>query len=265
MGEAPMYYVQNSHPSIVSREIFHMAQAEIARRKALTPVSNGNQAFASGRYSKYALTEILMCAECGSRYKRVTWSAGGKRIVWRCSNRLQNGKKYCRSSPTLKEEELHAAIVRALNQFNNKDRTTYLALMKATIGEALGIQEDSEEIDELNRRIDALNQTMVSIIQAAAQNGEDIEDHECEFKELADSINLFKKRIAALEQRDVNDEKTAERVTCIQKIIDERDTHQKIYDDSIVRQMIECIKVYPDGRLDVYFGGGTCVTEYIGV
>ena len=37
MGEAPMYYVQNSHPAIISRETFQMAQVEIARRKALQP------------------------------------------------------------------------------------------------------------------------------------------------------------------------------------------------------------------------------------
>ncbi len=28
------------------------------------------------------------------------------------------------------------------------------------------------------------------------------------------------------------------------------------YDDTIVHQMIECVKVYPDGRLDIIFGGG---------
>lgn len=35
------------------------------------------------------------------------------------------------------------------------------------------------------------------------------------------------------------------------------------YDDSIVRQMIECIKVYPDGKLEIIFGGGYIVEESI--
>ncbi len=33
------------------------------------------------------------------------------------------------------------------------------------------------------------------------------------------------------------------------------------YDDSVVRQMIECIKVYPNEKLEIIFGGGYIVEE----
>lgn len=263
MGEAPMYYVQNSHPAIISRETYHMTQAEIARRKALTPSSEKKATTYTGKYSKYALSEVLICGECGSRYKRVTWSAGGKRIVWRCMNRLENGKKYCKTAPTLKEEELHAAIVRAINQFNRQDRSTYLELMKATIGEAIGFHSNTEEIDELKRRIEALNKSMMALVQQAVRNNEDMEDHESEFKEMSDSILLFRKRISELEQIQTQDAAASDRMAQIQAIIDDREAHQDVYDDSVVRQMVECIKVFPDGRLEVYFGGGYCVEERI--
>ena len=219
MGEAPMYYVQNSHPAIISRETYHMTQAEIARRKTLAPASEKKAVTVAGKYSKYALSEVLVCGECGSRYRRVTWTSGGKRVVWRCSNRLENGKKYCKMSLTVKEESLHAAIVRAINKFNSQDHAAYLALMKATIGEALGIQAETAEIDELKRRIDALNQKMVSIIQKAARDGEDIEEHESEFKEMAESIALFKQRISVLEQAKSTDAEMSERMAKIQEII----------------------------------------------
>lgn len=263
MGEAPMYYVQNSHPAIISRETYHMTQAEIARRKTLAPASEKKAVTVAGKYSKYALSEVLVCGECGSRYRRVTWTSGGKRVVWRCSNRLENGKKYCKMSLTVKEESLHAAIVRAINKFNSQDHAAYLALMKATIGEALGIQAETAEIDELKRRIDALNQKMVSIIQKAARDGEDIEEHESEFKEMAESIALFKQRISVLEQAKSTDAEMSERMVKIQEIIDERQAHQDVYDDSIVRQMIECIKVFSNGNIEVYFGGGNCIHETI--
>ena len=42
----------------------------------------------------------------------------------------------------------------------------------------------------------------------------------------------------------------------IRTIIDEREQNPDRYDDSIVRQMIECIKVYHDGRIEIIFGGG---------
>ena len=34
-------------------------------------------------------------------------------------------------------------------------------------------------------------------------------------------------------------------------------------DDSIVRQMVECIKVYPGGKLEIIFGGGYLVEESV--
>ena len=78
-GEAPMYLVENSHPAIISRDIFHRTQEELARRKRLRPKSDKTSITQSGKYSKYALSEVLHCAECGSRYKRVTWNIRGKK------------------------------------------------------------------------------------------------------------------------------------------------------------------------------------------
>ena len=88
--------------------------------------------------------------------------------------------------------------------------------MRATIGEAIGLNGNSDEIDLLRRKIDGLNRKMVSLINESVESGEGIESHEAEFKELSDTI---------------------------------------------VHQMIECVKVYPDGRLDIIFGGGYLIEE----
>ncbi|MFZ2538228.1 MAG: zinc ribbon domain-containing protein [Oscillospiraceae bacterium] len=59
---------------------------------------------------------MLICGDCGTPYKRVTWSKRGKtKTVWRCINRLDHGTKYCKDSPTIEESRLHDAIVKALN------------------------------------------------------------------------------------------------------------------------------------------------------
>lgn len=97
-GEAPMYIVENNHPAIISREVFNRAQEELIRRQALRAKSDKTSITAIGKYSKYALTEVLQCAECGSRYRRVTWTAHGrKKIVWRCVSRLDYGKSIART------------------------------------------------------------------------------------------------------------------------------------------------------------------------
>lgn len=263
-GEAPMYIVENSHPAIISREMFNRAQEELSKRKARSPQSQKTAITASGKYSKYALTDVLICAECGSRYKRVTWtSLGQKRIVWRCVNRLDNGKKYCQHSPTLSESALQEAIVRALNKFNDEDTSTYLTLMKATIGEAIGANGGSDEIDLLERRIDALNSRMLKMVNDSVEKGTDMEENEDVFKAISEQIAQLNRRIEAIRKNESSDEERQERLRLIQDTIDQREAHRDTYNDAIVRQMVECIKVYDGGKLKVIFGGGYEIEEQI--
>ena len=263
-GEAPMYYVQNSHPAIIDRVTFNKVQEELARRRAKSPPSTKSAITATGKYSRYALTDVLICGECGTRYRRVTWSRNGvKRIVWRCISRLDYGKKYCKESPTIFEDKLKEAIVRAINKFNDQDNATYKALMRATIGEALGLNGDPEEVDMLERKIEALNNKILALVNESVASGEGIETHESEFMTLSQELELLKQRIATIQQCAATDSGTQGRLEQIQAIIGEREHNRTEYDDSIVRQMVECIKVYPGGRLEIIFGGGYLVEETV--
>lgn len=261
-GEAPMYLVENNHPAIISREKFNRTQEELSRRNAIAPKSAKNALTATGKYSKYALTEVMICGECGSRYKRVTWSRNGKKkIVWRCISRLDYGIKYCTDSLTVEEGALKRAIVRALKRFNAEDRATYLTLMKATIGDAIGLNGCSDEIDFLERRIDALNKRMVNLVNESVQNGEDMEIHEDDFKEISGQIAQLQRRIEAIRESEAKDESYADRLKNIQNTIGQREMNRDVYDDTIVRQMVECIKVFKDKRIVIIFGGGYEIEE----
>ena len=261
-GEAPMYIVENNHPAIISREVFNRVQEELIRRQALRAKSDKTSITATGKYSKYALTEVLQCAECGSRYRRVTWTAHGrKKIVWRCISRLDYGTKHCKDAITVEEAALHGAVVRALRRFHAEDESTYLTLMKATIGEAIGINGGSEEIDLLTRRIDTLNKRMLDLVNETVAAGKDVESSEDEFKGISDQIEQLNRRIAAIQENVHKDGSRQARLEEIQSIIAKRGANETQYDDSIVRQMIECIKVHNDGKLTIIFGGGYEIEE----
>ncbi len=92
------------------------------------------------------------------------------------------------------------AVVRALNRFHAEDESTYLTLMKATIGEAIGINGGSEEIDLLTRRIDALNKRMLELVNETVAAGKDVESSEDEFKSISDQIEQLNRRIAAIQE-----------------------------------------------------------------
>ncbi|MBR5947857.1 MAG: recombinase family protein, partial [Clostridia bacterium] len=99
-GERQKFYVENNHPAIIDSATFARAQEELARRAGKRKVKQKGTTTEQGKYSsKYALTELLICGECGTPYRRCTWTASGKKkIVWRCINRLDFGKKYCHNS-----------------------------------------------------------------------------------------------------------------------------------------------------------------------
>lgn len=91
----------------------------------------------------------------------------------------------------------------------------------------------------------------------------EIEAHESEFMTLSQEAELLKQRIAAIQESTAKDNGEQNRLEQIQAIIAERESKCMEYDDSIVRQMVECIKVYPGGKLEIIFGGGYLVEESV--
>jgi len=94
-GYAPQYYIEDNHEAIIPKELFHQVQVEKARRASLnkaavTRKTNKAKKEKSKYSSKYVLTDLMVCAECGHAYRRQTWSKYGKKsAVWRCEDRLK--------------------------------------------------------------------------------------------------------------------------------------------------------------------------------
>ena len=176
-GERTMYYVENSHPAIVSRDLFNQVQQEMTRRSSKRKVLQKSGKTELGKYSgKYALTELLVCGECGSPYKRVTWARNGKkRIVWRCVSRLEFGTKYCQHSPTLDEGKLHSAILAAMNE--------YAAIRQEVCPDVLAMAEEARQalsqagarLLQLKKRMDAVSREQSDVLDRLLVNMADTE------------------------------------------------------------------------------------------
>ena len=254
-GELPMYLVKNHHEPIISRADFNRVQEEMARRSAKRSIADKLTKTEQGKYSaKYALSELLVCGECGSHYRRVTWTAKGfKEIKWRCINRIQYGKKKCHSSPTVEEQALHKAIVRAINEFCEVKDDVAKAL-RESITEVLdpnlngSVQAAQQRIDELAHNIDELIK-LATIPETATTAMADIEKFSGEMKTLREFIETEKaKQMTA--QRD-----SAELDAILERLENEDFTMTE-YDDVAVRQLIEKITVVDKDTITVTFKGG---------
>lgn len=115
----------------------------------------------------------------------------------------------------------------------------------------------------LERKIEALNNKMLALVNESVSSGDGIEARESEFMTLSQEAELLKQRIAAIQESTAKDNGEQNRLEQIQAIIAERESKCMEYDDSIVRQMVECIKVYPGGKLEIIFGGGYLVEESV--
>lgn len=104
---------------------------------------------------------------------------------------------------------------------------------------------------------------MLDLVTLSVQEDNDAEDYEDDFKNISAQIEQLSKRITAIRENEGEDGELQARIKEIQDTIDKRKENKDTYDDSIVRQMVECIKVYHDGRLQIILGGGYELEEYL--
>lgn len=263
-GEAPMYYVRDNHAAIVDRKTYNRVQTEMARRNSKRSPSDKATITGQGRHSRYALSDIMHCGECGTKYRRTIWCVKGEKIpVWRCCSRLDHGKQFCKDSPTIKESDLHEAIVRAVSKFTGDDYEVFYTTMLGSIAEAIGLDEDGDEAELLVRRLEMLNQEMMALVDMTLKAELSMEENEQKFKDISDEIAQLTEQLEALRQTGKTDEQRQEQIAALERAVVSLKDCGCEYNDNAVRQMIECIKVYPDGKLHIIFNGGYTIVEHV--
>lgn len=262
MGERPMYYVENNHPAIISRETFDQVQKEMTRRSSKRKVLQKSGKTELGKYSgKYALTELLVCGECGSPYKRVTWARNGKkRIVWRCVSRLEFGTKYCHNSPTLDASRLHNAILAAMNE--------YAAIRQEVCPDVLAMVEEAKRamsqagamLLELKKRMDAVSREQSDVLDRLLANMADAELN-ARMKALTDEKESLKAQILKAQQKEVSMAEQAAKRQQMWDSLMECSAGYTEFDDEFVRQIIQKITVENADTIRIHFRDSDVVLE----
>lgn len=261
-GQLPMYLVQNHHEDIVDRKTFDAVQAEMARRNAGKSPSKKNASTGMTSYaSKYALSERLVCGECGTLYRRCTWTCKGqKRIVWRCVSRLDYGKKYCHHSPTLDEAPLQRAILAAINSaMSNKDHLIR-QLQSAMELELAPMPGDHMSLADIEQRLQELGEQVREIVAKAAATKE-VQVHAPLLKEIADEMDALKKKRALIESQRQTHEHAFRRIEIATDAMEQAPAHITEWDESLIRQLVDTVKVHSAEKITVYLRGGVQIEQ----
>ena len=245
-GQLPQYYIENYHEGIVSKQIFREVQAEIARRNSKSAANQRKRR--RGRYnSKYALSERLFCGDCGSPYKRVTWNIHGrKQIVWRCVNRIEYGTKFCSSSPSVPEEELHRAILKAVQDL----AANFTDEVAAQINGILHSIQTGESIKpNLQEQLEQTQQEFDRLLEMSLDFDEDTPFLDNRLKKLNNKIKSLKK---AIEDTAARQEKASQP----EMLLSAKVLQIQEYDDALTARIIEKITVRSRNEIEIRFIGG---------
>jgi len=243
-GERPMYYIENNHPAIIPRDVFQRVQEEMARRSSKRKVMQKTGKTEQGKYSsKYALSELLICGECGTPYKRCTWSRNGKkRIVWRCISRLEFGKKYCHNSPTIDEDKLQTGILTALSQYAAKTKEMQDAALKFASIAKCGQESDGMNLLILQKRLETVTSEQSLMLDRVLADMEN-ETLNAQLKSLMEEKLSIQKQIDALRQSKDGLENQASCLQEIRAVLEELPTELAEFDDVQIRRWTDQITV----------------------
>ena len=254
-GERPMYLITDHHTPIIDRDTFNRVQQEIARRNSKRKISDQTKT-EQGKYSgKYALSELLICGHCGNPYRRRIWTkSGNKQVVWRCISRLEHGRRYCPDSPTIKEEQLHKAIIRAINNYyycgNDVEK-----ILKANISNVLECH-GQEEIAAIEKRLKEIDKARNDLISLIATGGCDEDKLDSEFAKLYEEEQSLSKRLAMLKSKNQTSAETQAKLDKIIDMIEHEKFELETFDNVLIRKLIECVKVLNKAEILVIFKGG---------
>lgn len=259
-GELPKYYVHDCHPAIIDRETFQKVQEEIARRSSLKKTSSKAKTQLGKYCGKYVLSELLVCGECGSPYRRVIWTQKGvKRVVWRCQNRLEHGRKICKQSPTLDEGDIHDAVISAMNELFRMQAAK--DAVKAGIAAVLAGEEQTMSLPAVELQIRNLQERQLELFQLIVSAGADCTDYDEELQQ----VNIAKTRLMAQKAELEKEQRGAaafeSRLAELDMALEQASGTLTDFDELTVRQLVSNIKVLDKDSLLICFKDGTEITQ----
>ena len=240
----PKYYAENSHPAIVSPEVFDLAQQELAWRRSLNGRYSGRSCFASR----------VVCGECGAFYGSKVWHSTDeyRRTIWRCNNKYA-GETKC-ATPHVTQEALEKAFVQVMQQvLSQKD-----AILTAC-REALDEAFDTAELDKAATRLQDQALGMAARVRQLVEENARVQRDQDEFKNdyealLAEHARLSEKIRTIAEQKKDKAERRR-RIEIFLHMLEEQKECAGFEPGAFVA-LVDKVIIQRDGRMEFCFRSG---------
>lgn len=255
-GQAPSYYVENSHPAIISQELFDMVQAEKERRKNLRSTAKTGR----GKYSrKYVLSGLLVCSNCGAKFRRNgrTVASGEFIPTWVCITH-QKDHQACKMRP-LKEKEIYAAYERAVKRLLGETNDLMEIVKQATL-EGMNIKK-TEDIEEIRTALMQARKAVLDLFKAKRDGDVSIEEYEVKYAEYSQQIAELEEREKNVHAHNLQCQLAQKRLQEAYELID--DAKANCTDKDVMRKLLDAIKVIDKHELEFQFNCGIDIRETV--
>lgn len=227
-----------------------------AEKKALENRSSKEQILPKGRRkSRYVLSDLMVCAECGHYYRRVPWMNryGEKRYVWRCINRLEHGTEFCKKSPTIDERTLQREIMKMLWRLSS-DCKEEEKILKVNFLDNTAIFYEDYDDNELENIVNELNDRYEYYQKMLLKDVSDREDVKRRIRIIEGEIRNIteaRRQIAVYQDIKGNTEITTGRSENKQKFRD--------FDEVLVRRLVKKIEVVNREKCNAVLNSGQII------
>ncbi|WP_099204545.1 recombinase family protein [Scatolibacter rhodanostii] len=245
-GQVPQYYVENSHPAIVSPEIFKMVQVEIDKNRKHNT-----------KRSSSCFADKVFCGECGALYGSKTWNSTSKykRTVWQCNDKYkERGVEPC-ATPHVDEIALQQVFVQAINQILG-DREPYISALQPLIDMLADTKEFDNEIQIFNERLSGIYAQLELMVYDNARQLQDQQEYMEHYSELSSRYEEVKNQLSECE--DKKQLRLVRRDKVLQ-FMDTLRTREKLlieFDEVLFRATVEKITVFSLNDVRVMFRDG---------
>jgi site-specific DNA recombinase len=122
-GEVPQYYVEDSHPAIIDKDMWEAVQLEMERRMIFAKQHGLKRYDYASDDNPFA--GRVICGHCGSAFGRKVWNSTDerlRRVIWRCNKKYTvKGEKSCENKH-IDDRVLYQAFINTFNAMvENKD------------------------------------------------------------------------------------------------------------------------------------------------
>ena len=205
-GEADQYYIENTHPAIITKGTFEKVQ-ELLRQK-----SNRQKI----PRQIYPLSRKVYCGQCGTPFARRVGKSG--LVVWVC-RKHDKGASKC-TMGRIPESALYAAFVGMYNKLKQNAGIVLLPALKQMEELRDALQRDDPAMLAVNRAIAQASEQSHRVSQLQAAGLLDADACAAKFNEInARLTQLRAERRRLLKNEDINDaidalQRTADLIQC---------------------------------------------------